>query len=173
MMSSTSSLRKVTRMLTARTLAFAVLIAAAAAMSTGARAGDAIRFGVLTCDISAGVGLIFTEKQEMGCTFTPDNGGAVDVYSGTIQEFGLELGETNGAELTWLVFSLQNGVPKGALAGTYVGLSANASVGAGIGANSLNGGLERSIVLQPYSVQTQTGVNLAAGVAKVVLREAD
>jgi len=160
-------------MMTTRKTMAAALLAATVAAPLPASAGDAIRFGVLTCDISAGVGLIITQKQELGCTFTPDNGGPVDVYSGSIQEFGLELGETTGGELTWLVFSLQNGVPKGALAGTYVGLSANASLGAGFGANSLNGGLERSIVLQPYSVQTQTGVNIAAGVAKVVLREAD
>ena len=160
-------------MITARKMMAAALFAAIATIPLPANAGDAIRFGVLTCDISAGIGLIITQKQELGCTFTPDNGGPVDAYSGSIQEFGLELGETTGGELTWLVFSLQNGVPKGALAGTYVGLSANASLGAGFGANSLNGGLERSIVLQPYSVQTQTGVNIAAGIAKVVLKSAD
>lgn len=142
-------------------------------MAPAVDAQEAVRFGVLTCDISAGIGLIFTEKQKLGCTYTPDNGGAIDIYSGSIEEVGIELGETSGGHLTWLVFSAQKGVPKGALAGTYVGLSANASLGAGLGANSLNGGFERSFMLQPYSVQTQTGVNVAAGIAKVTLRSAE
>jgi len=99
-------------MMTMRNMMAAAVLAATTVMPLTAAAGEAVRFGVLTCDISAGIGLIITQKQELGCTFTPDNGGPVDAYSGSIHEFGLELGETTGGELTWLVFSLQNGVPK-------------------------------------------------------------
>jgi hypothetical protein len=35
-----------------------------------------VRYGVLSCDISAGIGLIFTEKQTMNCLYTPDDGSA-------------------------------------------------------------------------------------------------
>ena len=108
----------------------------------------------------------------MSCVYTPGDGGATDNYAGSIEEFGLALGETSGGVLTWAVVSAQKGVPKGALAGTYVGLTANASAGAGVGANDLSGGFKRAYILQPYSFQTQTGVNVAAGIAKVTLHEA-
>ncbi len=48
-------------------------------------------------------------------------------------------------------------------------MSANASVGVGGGANALIGGSSNSVVLQPLSVQAQTGVNIAAGVAGLTL----
>ena len=61
-------------------------------------------------------------------------------------------------------------VPSGALSGTYAGASAEATVGAGVGANALVGGLESSFTLQPLSVQGQTGLNVAGGLARITLR---
>lgn len=140
-----------------------------------ADAGPSVRYGVLSCDISAGIGLIFTEKQTMTCRYAPDDGSAPEDYRGTIQEIGLELGTTSGGHLTWVVVaaSLQGAAPRGALAGTYVGAAANVSLGAGFGANDLSGGFNGDYVLQPYSVQTQQGLNFAAGVAKVTLKAVD
>jgi hypothetical protein len=111
----------------------------------------------------------------MQCLYTPDDGGAPENYAGSIEEVGLELGSTSGGHLTWVVVAvaLPNGKQSGALAGTYLGAAANASLGEGIGANDLSGGLNRAYVLQPYSVQTQKGVNFAAGIAKVTLRAVD
>jgi hypothetical protein len=43
-------------------------------------------------------------------------------------------------------------------------------VGVGVGANALIGGSDKSIVLQPLSVQSQQGLNIAAGVASLQLR---
>jgi hypothetical protein len=60
----------------------------------------------------------------------------------------------------------------GALAGQYGGASAEATVGAGVGANVLVGGSKRTVTLQPLSVQGQTGVNLAVGVAGLELHPA-
>ena len=54
----------------------------------------------------------------------------------------------------------QTKVGKGSLKGTYVGGSAEASLGAGLGANWLIGGSKRGFALQPWSVQASTGVNL-------------
>lgn len=153
--------------------AFGVLLCAIFATAAPAVAGPAIRYGVLTCDISGGIGLIFTEKQTMKCAYRPDDGTAPETYVGSIEEVGIELGATSGGELTWTVVSLERGVPRGALAGTYIGLAANASLGEGFGANDLSGGFNRAYILQPYSVQTQTGTNFAAGMAKVTLRATD
>ena len=56
-----------------------------------------------------------------------------------------------------------NSYQPGALAGSYGGLSAEATVGVGVGANALIGGSSKTFVLQPLSVQAQEGLNLAIG----------
>ena len=50
--------------------------------------------------------------------------------------------------------------------------AAEATVGAGVGANVLVGGSNRTVTLQPISVQGQAGLNLAVGVAGLDLRPA-
>jgi len=52
----------------------------------------------------------------------------------------------------------------------YVGASGEVSLGLGVGANALIGDSQRSIALQPLSVEGQVGVNLAMGVAGLSLR---
>ncbi len=47
-----------------------------------------------------------------------------------------------------------------------------ATAGVGVGANVLLGGGSGQITLQPVSVEGSTGVNVAAGVAEVVLKAA-
>lgn len=58
------------------------------------------------------------------------------------------------------------------LAGTYAGATAGGTVGAGVGANLLIGGSDRTVALQPLSVQGQTGVNITAGVSSMELQPA-
>ena len=65
-----------------------------------------------------------------------------------------------------------NAYALGALAGDYVGASAEATAAVGVGANVLVGGSEQTMTLQPLSVQGQTGLNLALGVSKFQLRSA-
>ena len=72
--------------------------------------------------------------------------------------------------LAWDVFAPSAGPESGALAGDYAGPTASATVGAGVGANALVGGSGRSFTLQPLSIQAQTGLALAAGVASMTLR---
>ncbi|MGH6841056.1 MAG: DUF992 domain-containing protein, partial [Methylocella sp.] len=50
------------------------------------------------------------------------------------------------------------------------GVDASATIGAGVGANALVGGSGRTFTLQPLSIQAQTGLALAAGVAELTLR---
>ena len=144
-------------------------ILALAAMTAPGAADHKIKSGILECDVSAGVGLIFKEKQTMTCKFTPLGGGAVDHYTGSIDEVGLSIGATEGGILVWSVMSAQQGVPAGALAGTYKGISANASVGVGLGENVLMGGNDSAFMLQPSSYEGQVGLNVAAGVTTVTL----
>ena len=58
----------------------------------------------------------------------------------------------------------------GALAGDYAGVSGQAAVGVGVGGNVLVGGSNRSVTLQPFSIEGDTGINLAVGVSDMVLR---
>ena len=146
-----------------------VSILALAAMTAPGAADNKIKSGILECDVSAGVGLIFNEKQTMNCKFTPLGGGAVDHYTGTIDEVGLSIGATGGGILVWSVMAAQQGVPAGALAGTYKGISADASVGVGLGENILMGGTDSAFMLQPSSYEGQVGLNVAAGVTTVTL----
>ena len=64
-----------------------------------------------------------------------------------------------------------NGPPHGALTGDYAGVSGQAAVGVGVGGNILVGGSNRSVTLQPFSVEGDTGINLAIGVSDMVLRQ--
>jgi hypothetical protein len=146
---------------------FGLVIALAAATSAVAEVRGKI--GTLVCDVSAGVGMFVVQKQSMRCTFTPDTNGVPEVYTGRIDEFGLALGEQTAGKLVWGVIAATGGVPHGALAGRYVGVGADASVGAGLGANVLVGGTGRSFSLQPLSVEGETGLNIAAGVTTVTL----
>lgn len=129
------------------------------------------KVGTLTCDISGGIGVIVGSKKAVTCLFTPSQPGPREVYSGSITKFGLDVGATSGGEMVWTVFAPSN-KKFGALAGDYGGASAEATVGAGVGANVLVGGSSRTVTLQPVSVQGQAGLNLAVGVAGLTLRPA-
>jgi len=132
---------------------------------------DVAKIGILSCDVSKGVGEILRRKQSLSCQFQPD-GGQPETYIGSIEEYGVEIGKVDQGHLIWGVASALRGVPQGALAGEYVGLGAGASVGVGGGANALVGGNDKSFSLQPISVDGETGVNIAAGVLKVTLKPA-
>jgi len=103
--------------------------------------------------------------------FTPSERGPREVYVGSISKFGLDLGATAGGEMVWAVYAPTTR-RFGALAGHYGGATAEATVGGGLGANVLIGGSDRTITLQPLSVQGQAGLNVAAGVADFELRPA-
>ena len=127
-----------------------------------------VQAGTLVCDVSGGVGMIIASQRDMACTFT-NSRGEPEVYVGRIRRFGLDIGATTGGQIVWAVFAPSGRYSRGALAGTYSGASAEASVVAGLGANVLLGGSNRSFALQPVSLQGQTGLNVAAGVADLQL----
>jgi hypothetical protein len=127
--------------------------------------------GTLDCDISGGIGLIITSRKQVQCMFSPSTPGPREMYVGTISKFGLDLGITTGGRMVWAVFVATNR-RRGALNGIYTGASAEATIGAGLGANLLVGGSDRTVALQPLSVQGQVGLNVAAGVAELDLQPA-
>jgi hypothetical protein len=125
--------------------------------------------GTLTCDVSAGFGVIIGSRRAVNCTFAPAQPSPVEIYTGTITKVGIDIGATASGVMVWLVYA-PTSRQIGALQGTYAGPTAEATFAVGLGANVLVGGSNRTVALQPVSVQGQVGLNLAAGVAELDLR---
>lgn len=151
--------------------AFAVL----AFHGTASAQQPGIELGLLDCAIEGGAGLIFGSTKDLSCTFTPaDDTFAAETYFGVVSKVGLDIGVTRSTVLQWLVLAPTGNIyAPGMLAGDYVGASAEVTAAIGAGANLLVGAdTEGGLVLQPLSLQTQTGVNLAFGVSTFQLRSA-
>jgi len=148
--------------------AVAVALAAPLSGPSIAQPQDRVAAGTLTCDVSAGFGVIIGSRRSVNCTFAPSQPAPVEIYSGTITKLGIDIGATAGGVMVWLVYS-PTSRPGGALSGTYAGASAEATIAVGLGANVLVGGSNRSIALQPLSVQGQAGLNVAVGVAELAM----
>lgn len=157
-----------TRLVAAATTAIAAM-ALVVAVPPPAIAQERMQAGSLTCDVSAGIGLIIGSQRQVYCNFTPTTPGPIETYVGSITRIGLDIGATTGGVMIWMVYG-PTSRPIGWLAGEYAGASAEASIVAGLGANVLVGGSNRSVALQPVSVQGQTGLNLAAGIAGLELQ---
>jgi hypothetical protein len=138
------------------------------ALGAPAEAAAGVKVGVLTCHVSSGWGFIFGSSKDLRCEFSPSHGYG-ERYQGTVSKFGVDIGYTASGIIVWDVIAPENSMRKGALAGSYAGASASATAGVGVGANVLIGGLERSIALQPLSVEGNTGLNIAAGIGAISL----
>jgi hypothetical protein len=147
----------------------ALIAASMLAMAPSANAAAGVRIGTLTCNIESGWGHVVTSSRDMECSYQRRNR-EVETYVGEIERYGVDLGHTRGGTLVWAVIAPSSNVGPTALAGSYGGVSANATLGVGGAAHVLVGGLDRSITLQPLSVEGNTGVALAAGVGVMHLR---
>lgn len=151
-----------------RTFLAAATVAAMFVGTTAPAAAGGVKVGVLKCKIDGGVGLIITSTKSLDCVFKPKHHRWRDHYSGSITKLGADIGFTNGGHLVWVVFA-PGRVGRGSLEGGYFGATGQATVGVGVGAHVLLGGFEHSVNLQPVSVQGQTGLNVAGGVAGLTL----
>ena len=146
----------------------AAFLTAMIASGSSPAAAAMVRAGVLECTVAPGVGFIIVSSKRLTCTYRPERG-PPQLYGGRISKLGLDIGVTGRTVIVWAVLTSQVGFHYGALAGRYGGVSAEATLGLGVGANALIGGTGRSFVLQPFSVQAQTGLNIAAGVTGLTL----
>ncbi|WP_029584366.1 DUF992 domain-containing protein [Bradyrhizobium sp. URHD0069] len=151
--------------------ACAALALALAMVPATAQEAGRTRVGTLTCNISPGVGLIVGGQRQLSCIYASARGRGREAYQGTVSTLGLDIGATSGGQLIWAVFAPTT-LRRAALAGTYAGATAGGTVGMGASANVLVGGSDRTVALQPVSVQMQTGMNIAAGVSSMELRPA-
>lgn len=150
-----------------------LLAAAVAALMLAApgaaQAAAQVKVGVLTCHVEPGVGFIIGSSKDMTCSFKR-SGHKTERYHGNIKKLGLDIGVTGRTEIVWLVFSASSTkYGRGSLAGTYVGGSAEATLGVGLGGNWLIGGSKRGFALQPWSIQGQTGLNYSVAFSGLTL----
>lgn len=155
-----------------RRLAIAVLgalIGTATLTAEPAAAQNRVKVGVLTCNVSPGIGLLVISQRDISCVFRPNGRRGRETYAGRITRVGLDIGITGRGILAWEVLANTRQLSRSQLAGEYAGASAAASLGVGLGANALVGGSRNTVALQPLSVEAQIGVNLALGVASLRL----
>jgi hypothetical protein len=142
-----------------------------AALAAPASAQSAVKVGTLSCNVASGFGFIFGSSKALNCTYS-GVGGQYEHYMGNITKFGADIGYTSGGIIVWTVVAPVAMMHPGALAGAYAGATGSATVGVGVGANVLVGGSNNTIALQPLSIEGNTGLNVAAGVASITLASA-
>lgn len=141
------------------------------ANSAQAQAKDRAELGLLDCKVEGGSGFVFGSTKDLACTFHPASENLPnEVYTGSIEKFGIDLGRSDGSVIKWVVLApTEQDYVSGALAGKYGGVTASASAGVGLGANAMLGGSNETFALQPFSISGETGINLAVAVSRMNL----
>lgn len=141
-------------------------------IGTPSHAQERIELGELECFVDAGAGFIIGSQKDISCVFTSyKSEDIVDNYFGVINKLGLDIGKTEESYIKWIVVApTDSQFTKGFLQGDYIGAQASATFAVGLGANALVGGSSQTFALQPISLQSQKGLNIAAGVAEIELR---
>ena len=139
-----------------------------AALATPAQAASGVNAGVLTCHEDSGWGFIFGSSHGLQCTYSETG----EHYTGSIDKFGVDIGYLKGGVLIWGVVAPTAHLHPGDLAGHYGGLTAGATAGVGADANALIGGSNNAIELQPLSIESNRGLNIAAGIGQITLHPA-
>jgi Protein of unknown function (DUF992) len=150
---------------------FSTLVIAGAALAGSFATADAlptVQAGVLECRGGQNVGFVVGSVTSLDCVFQSE-GRSPEAYVATVHRYGVDVGITAQTRFRWAVNAPNSRLGRGELAGSYGGVGANVSVGIGGGGNFLVGGQQNAYALQPVSVQGQTGLNVAAGVANIDL----
>lgn len=151
--------------------AVALAVAAGLSGSPAWSQTSGVKAGSLTCNVDSGWGLVFGSTRNLDCTYA-DNNGTIERYTGHIDKFGVDIGYHANGIVAWAVVAPTADIAKGALAGAYGGVTGGAAFGVGLGANVLVGGSGQTVALQPVSIEGMTGLNVAAGIADIVLVKA-
>ena len=154
----------------------ALAVIGLAASLGGAVPADAaqggVKAGYLKCDVEGNVSFIFGSSRDITCTYSPQGANRVDRYTGKIQKYGIDIGYQSNGVIIWVVVAPTGDVGAGSLAGDYGGVTAAVALGLGVGANALIGGNNKTIVLQPLSVEGIEGINIAGGIGILSLKAA-
>ena len=149
-----------------KTFAAAAALVAVLGFAAPSHAESGVKIGLLSCAVDGGPGFIIGSSKTINCAFKGSHG--VEHYAGKIGKLGVDIGITRDTVIAWAVFA-PGKLRAGSLAGSYNGVTAEATALVGVGANVLIGGFEKTINLQPVSIQGQTGLNVAAGLASLQL----
>jgi len=147
---------------------FGAAVAAAIVTCGTSAMADVVGVGMLECR-GASQQFIVGSVTNLQCLYRPTPGGVIQAYDAQIRRVGVDIGFNQSTVLNWSVFAPNLPAP-GGLAGTYVGGSANVTVGVGVGANALWGGSNSTIALQPLSGQAQTGLGVVGGISAMEIR---
>lgn len=157
-----------------RSLIFVAVALGAAASLAGAACAEppatrppGVKAGFLTCKVSQGWGLVLASFRNLRCNFVSADH-RLEHYRGEIKRYGVDIGYHAEGTMAWAVIA-PGSLKRGALAGHYGGVSGGGSAGGGVEANVLFGGSMRSVALQPLSLESENGLNLAAGVTAMNL----
>lgn len=128
--------------------------------------------GTLKCRFTGSDAAIhFGANRNLSCIFHHRRGRRNERYYGNVRKYGIEIGIIGKRWLSWKVTSTRKRrLRRGALSGSYHGVTAEASVGTGFAANVLTGGPRKNISLTPLAFQRQEGLNVAAGLMILTLK---
>jgi len=116
--------------------------------------------------------LIVHSTADVKCEFKSTAGGSNEYYMGeTGIGFGIDLNFKKDETIVFGVFSADFKEGTNQLAGKYGGAGGSVAVGAGVGAQVLVGGNNRTISLKP-AVSASKGVGAAAGLTYLYLEPA-
>ena len=85
----------------------ALLASIAMASVSVAHAQVSAQIGTLACDVSRGIGMIVMQKQTLTCTFRRDAGGPAETYIGSLDEYGVAIGDVASGHLVWGVIAAE------------------------------------------------------------------
>ena len=108
-----------------------VLISADLAQAAKAAKAN-VKIGVIRCDVAGGLSFVFGSTRKLECVYSPSGNYPTERYSGEIDKYGVDIGYVESGVIIWAVMAPTTSVSRGALSGTYVGVSADVAVGAGL-----------------------------------------
>ncbi len=141
----------------------------AAMLATAPAHAAGVKVGTLTCDVEAGWGYVLGSQKDLSCVFKSATTNQVSHYTGDITKLGIDVGYTNAGVLVWTVIAPSSDMQPDALEGKYAGATAGATAVVGGNLNVMIGGLDKSVTLQPLSVEGNTGLSLTAAVGAMEL----
>ncbi|MSQ68558.1 MAG: DUF992 domain-containing protein [Gammaproteobacteria bacterium] len=136
-------------------------IGTASAQAVGVNTGaTTLQLGVMKCHVLSGtrVYLLIRSTADVECTW--EYKGATEKYSGeTGIALGLDLSFKENEDMAFTVLAGNGDVTPGqhSLAGKFVGGTADAALGVGVGVKVLVGGGKNNISLQPLALSGSTG----------------
>jgi hypothetical protein len=146
-----------------------VALAASFAVAPAVQAApNGVKVSLLTCSMLKSWDFI-RANHTLACSYRPADGEPPEPYIGQIISVGVNLGHLDAGKIVWAVLAPSSDVGPGALQGDYVGVTAGVTVGVGLDASVFLGGMDKSIALQPISVEGNEGMDVAAGLSRFKL----